>query len=203
MKASKLVFNNSNFTSVSGVAQTGIFVPREDGLIENSCYFGLEEWINNPMLLSRKFGYIDSYRRTTRTGVENRIVLFMFNPIDKHIYYVGNLYGVQQLTDQDINQIRDNLLNENWLDIVQRDFNNIGDQRLIQNHNEYMKCWNSERIVGPTGECFVVNIKYKKLEIFPEKYWVDLTILNHQVNKKWRKLIDLYDVPKKWETYFK
>lgn len=201
MKASKLVYNNNNYTAVSGLAQAGIWVP-SNKLVKRGYYFGLEEWMNTSILKEMKLGYIDSFRRILRPGVEERVVLFMYNPNDNQIYYIGNLYGVEQLNDQDIDQIRINLINENWLDIVQTDFNNIGDQRLIQNHKEYMKCWNAQLIVGPTGGSYIVNIKYKKLEIFSKKLLVNLTQINPQINNKWRRLIDLYDVPKKWEKYF-
>jgi hypothetical protein len=202
MKASKFVFNNNHYTAVSGLAQLGILVP-SNKLLKRAYYFGLEEWMNNPILKELKLGYIDSFRRTLRTGVEERVVLFMYNPNDNQIYYVGNLYGVEQLNEQEINQIRINLNNENWLEIVQTDFNNIGDQRLIQNHKEYMKCWHAQLIVGPTGGSFIVNIKYKKLEIFSEKERVNITKLIPEVNNSWKKLSILYNVPESWKKCFK
>jgi len=202
MKASKLVYNNNHYIAVSGLAQAGIGVP-SNKLAKRGYYFGLEEWMNSPILKEMKLGYIDNFRRTLRPEVEERVVLFMYNPNDNQIYYIGNLYGVEQLNDQDINQIRINLINENWLDIVQSDFNNIGNQRLIQNHDEYLKCWNSQCIVGLTGGSFIVNIKYKKLEIFSEKESVKVTKLIPEVNNSWKKLSILYNVPESWEKYFK
>jgi len=109
MKASKLVHNN-NWTSASRLAQDGIFVNSNK---KKSYYFGLEEWINNPVLRKKKVGYIDSYRSFFRIGVADRIALFTFNPDNRRIFYVGDLYNVQQLNDKEIAPLRTEWLSHN------------------------------------------------------------------------------------------
>ena len=58
MKASKLVYNNYNYISVSGVAQIGVAYTIDKG----KKYFGLEEWNNSEKFRNIKLGYLDSFR---------------------------------------------------------------------------------------------------------------------------------------------
>jgi hypothetical protein len=200
MKASKLVYNNNNFTSVSGVAQTGIYVTRNNK--KASYYFGNEEWLNNQTLKKMKIGYIDSYRRTTRLGIEPKIALFMYNRYDSQIYHIGNLYKVKQIIPEEIEEIRQELLQNNWLNYAQEGFNNIGDNRQINQHTQYFNCWNSNNITGDIGKSFIINIRYSRIEIFKEKLQVNnLSLSLPLINKKWKRLVDLYNVPEEWERH--
>ena len=52
MKASKLVYNNYNYISVSGVAQIGVAYTIDKG----KKYFGLEEWNNSETFRNIKLG---------------------------------------------------------------------------------------------------------------------------------------------------
>jgi len=198
MYASKLVHNNNNWTSVSGLAQTGILV---DTNKKNSYYFGLEEWINNSILRKMKVGYIDSYRAFHRTDAVDRIILFSFNPTNRQVYYVGNLYKVRQLANEEINPLK-TMLNQNWLGEVQNGFHNIGDNRPIQNHIEYMGCWDSNNIVAETRQSFILNIRYEKIKLFPKKDWVNLTELIPEINSQWKRLIHRFNVSPDLEQYF-
>lgn len=196
--ASKLVHNTNNYNSVTGVAQTGIFVNNN----KKPYYFGLEEWNNQKTLKQKKVAYIDSYRAFNRIGIAERIALFSFNPINTNVYHCGNLYGVRQLENKEIPELREYLNQNNWLNIVGDSFNEIGDVRPINEHTEYMRCWNSNNIVASTGKGFILNISYKKLELFEPENWVNLTHIIPEVNVRWHYLRQRYTLPIEWEQFF-
>ena len=197
MKTSKLVHNINNWTKVSRVAQTGILVNRNK-LNKKSYYFGLEEWNNSMQLLKHKLAYLDSFRSTARLDYYERIELLNFN--NGIVYHVGRIENVKRIKCKEIPEIKKLLTRENWLAQVETDFNVIQDLREIANHNEYMQCWNSEEIVAPTNEGFIVNIRYDKLIFFENK--INLTAINTNVNNLWKRLIHLYEVPNNLENLF-
>jgi len=197
--ASKLVYNTNNYTSVLGNAQTGILVKNK----KKPYYFGLEEWNNQPLFKKKKVAYLDSYRRFVRVGTADRIALIYYNPNDKTVYHYGNLWGVRQLQNKEINELRDYLNNNNWLQLVENSFNSIADLRAINAHTEYMRSWNSNNIIAGTGESFILNIEYEKAEFFEQDKWINLTKIIPAINNKWRKLNQRYTVPKEWEKHFK
>ncbi len=199
MYAAKLVHNINNWVSVSGYAQTGITVNIN---IKKSYYFGLEEWINNPILRKMKVGYLDCYRASIHLGLADKIALFSYDPRNTNIYHVGNVYGVEQLNDNNIPAIYPNLNPNNWLNQVEHDFHNIGDLRAILNHIEYMHCWNALHINDDIGNAFILNIRYKEIEFFEPSNRVNITHLNRLVNNKWKRLSRRYTVPVNWEIYF-
>jgi hypothetical protein len=192
MYASKLVYNENIWESVSGHAQAGVSVHKN--------FFGFEEWINNSFLKSKKLGYIDSFRAYRRDKKYDRIALFMYNPMDKNVYYVGNLYKVVQLKDADIQKYRDTLNQENWLGQIKRDFDKTTTLNNSNAFQSYSNCFNSNTIVGDTAQSFVLNIEYKKLEIFPEK--INLTSRIPEINNRFRRLRKLYTIPAEWENIF-
>ena len=192
MFASKLVYNENSWESVSGFAQTGVPVHKH--------YFGFEEWLNNLFLKSKKLGYIDSFRAYCRDKKYDRIALFMYNPMDKNVYYVGNLYKVVQLKDADIQKYRDTLNQENWLEQIKRDFDKTTTLNNSNAFQSYSNCFNSNTIVGDTAQSFVLNIEYKKLEIFPEK--INLTSRIPEINNRFRRLRQLYTIPTEWDYLF-
>ena len=199
MYASKLVYNTNNYTSVSGNAQTGILVNNN----KKPYYFGLEEWNNQPILKKKKVAYIDSYRRFLRLEIADKIALICYNPNNKNVYHCGNLWGVRQLQNKEINELRVYLSKNNWLQLVENSFNAIGDLRTINAHTEYMRCWNSKDIIAGTGKSFILNIEYEKAEFFEQDKWENLTKIIPAINNKWKKLNQRYTVPKEWEKFFK
>ena len=197
MKASKLVNNNNTWTAVSGIAQTGIMVGKS-AQNKKSYYFGLEEWNNSNILRNHNLAYLDSFRSFPRLEYYERIELINFR--DGAVYHIGRLEKVKRLKCLEIPDIKKLLIRENWLKQVEADFHYIQDLRLIVNNNEYMRCWNSEEIVAPTNEGFVLNIRYDKLTFFERP--INLTLLNPNVNNLWRRLILLYEVPAGLENLF-
>lgn len=197
MKASKLVNNNNTWTAVSGIAQTGIMVGKS---VQNkkSYYFGLEEWNNSNILRNHKLAYLDSFRSFPRLEYYERIELINFN--NKTVYHVGRIEKVHRIKCKEIPEIKKLLISENWLKKVEVDFNAINDLRQIENNNEYMNCWNSEELVAPTNEGFIVNIRYDELTFFEQP--INLTVLNPNVNNLWKRLILLYEVSADLENLF-
>ena len=120
--------------------------------------------------------------------------------MDKNVYYVGNLYKVVQLKDADIQKYRDTLNQENWLEQIKRDFDKTNTLNTSAAFQSYSNCFNSNTIVGDTAQSFVLNIEYKKLEIFPEK--INLTSRIPEINNRFRRLRQLYTIPAEWENIF-
>ena len=193
MKSSKLVHNTNNYTAISGDAQCGVLVNNANRV---NYFIGLEEWNNNKILQKLKIAYLDSFRLCVRPNEIDKILLFSFNPINRHIYLVGYLYGVKQIKDTEIQEIRNNLLEENWLQEAQQDFHNIGDFREIENHNQYYNCWNSNTIVAEPGKNFILNVRYDNIKIFEYPYKINFTNLFPELNSKWRRLSILYNIQK-------
>jgi len=192
MHVAKLVYNSNGWSFPTGLAS--------DGIIVNDCeVFGFEEWINNPVLRGLKIGFIESFRTCRRPKTIDRIALITFCKRTKTVYFVGNLYTITQIDNNQIPQIRQ-LLPSNWLEIIAGDFN-----RQFPNTNafqQYLQCYNSNIISGSIGGSFVFNIKYEKLELFPRKNWINLTSINPDVNNKWKHLKQLYNVPNEFESLF-
>jgi hypothetical protein len=197
MKLAKLVNNSQNWTSVSKSAQTGIKTVIND-LNKSEYYFGLEEWNNCKLFLKHKIGYLDAFRSFKRQDFYKKIELI--NLVDKTIYHVGTIENVTQIKSEEISSIRAMLKNENWLNLVETDFKKINDLRPIDKNIDYLRCWNSKRIVAPTNEGFIVNIRYEKLIFFHNPR--NLTRINRTVNNRWRRLIHLYHIPTDMEALF-
>jgi len=176
MKVSKIVNNSNQWTSVSGNAQTGIFINNNKS--SESYFLGLEEWNNYKLLRKHKLAYLDSFRSSARLDYYESIELINFN--NGILYHVGRIEIVNRIKFKEIPEIKKILTSENWLAQVETDFNAIQDLRKIANHIEYMKCWNSEEIVAPTNEGFIVNIRYDKLVCFENP--INITALNPNVN---------------------
>lgn len=192
MKASKLIHNTSNYTSISSNAQCGILVNNAN---RNNYYIGLEEWNNNKVLKNLKIAYLDSFRSNDRPNEIDKIFLFSYNTQNHHIYLVGYLCGVTQIKNNEVDGIRNNLLEENWLKQVQQDFHNIQDIRQIEHHNQYYGCWNSNTIIANPGKNFILNVRYRSIKILEPQNRIDLTVIFPELNLTWRRLRCLYDIP--------
>lgn len=192
MYVSKLVYNSNEWTSPTGLASNGI-------TLNNGEVYGFEEWLNNSILKKLKIGFLESFRKRKGTEKIGRIALITFCKRTRTVYYVGNLYDVTQITNNQI-PLKRQLLPEDWLDIISADLTR---QFPNTNANElYLQCYNSNIISGPIGGSFVFNIKYENLELFPREKWINLTKLNPEVNKRWRRIIHLYNVPNELELIF-
>lgn len=178
--AAKLVFNNSAWQRPTKLVTegTGIFVPSSD------LYFGLEEWLNHPVLKELKIGFIDCYRASEYPEKVDVLHLFTFNSSNKTVYHIGNMYGVKQIHYSEIEQIRQKLQEQHWLKSIEEDFKTLGVSKI----NEYLKIWSSNVIVGSTAESFMVNVHYEQIELWDKKDWKNLTKKNPMVNKSWRHL---------------
>lgn len=199
MKASKLVYNTNNYQSVSGCAQTGINVIFDD----IHYYFGLEEWNNSKVLKKFKLAYLDSFRSHNRIEIIDCILLFSFKPVNRQVYFIGFLKKVEQIKDNEIEGVKQQLIVNDWLNIVQNDFNAIGDNRNVNQHQEYMNCWESDNIVANTGKAFILNIKYKEANFFKEENYINLTQIDPRINQKWKRLSVLYNLPNDLLMYIK
>ena len=105
-----------------------------------------------------------------------------------------------QLKDADIQKYRDTLNQENWLEQIKRDFDKTTTLNNSNAFQSYSNCFNSNTIVGGTAQSFVLNIEYKKLEIFPEK--INLTSRIPEINNRFRRLRQLYTIPAEWDYLF-
>ena len=186
MKASKLVYNNYNYISVSGVAQIGVAYTIDKG----KKYFGLEEWNNSETFRNIKLGYLDSFRSNNIEDVIDFILLFSYNPNDKQIYLIGCMKNVKQIKCNEIDEIRNQLAGQNWLNSIQNEFQNINDNGL--GFKKYKNCWNSNYIVEKTEESFIVNVRYVESIILEEQ--INLTEIFPNINNL-KRLSVLYNLP--------
>jgi hypothetical protein len=194
-KISKVVHNTNNWTRVSGVAQTGIFVTESK---RKNYYFGLEEWNNCEVLRKHKLAYLDSFRSFPRFDYFESIELINFN--NQTVYHIGRLEGVKRIICREIPEIKNKLINDNWLKIVEHDFHQINDLRTIESHSEYMQCWNSEDIVAPINQGFILNVKYDRFTLFDQPR--NLSVIDGGINNL-KRLILLYEFKKEHQNIFR
>ena len=195
MKVSKIVNNTNNWKSISGIAQTGIMV-NTIGLSE-SFFLGLEEWNNSEILRKLKLAYLDSFRSVKRTEYFDCINLINYK--NGIVYLVGKIEGVKQLENDEIEEIRNTLSHHNWLPKIKNDFTSLNETQIIENPQEYLTCWNSEEIVAPTNQSFILNLRYEKILFLKEP--INLTELDIRANN-WRRLSKLFVVNDDLEFLF-
>ena len=92
------------------------------------------------------------------------------------------------------------MINDNWLNEVEKNFNQINDLRPIKSHLEFMQCWNSEDIIAPINEGFILNLRYEDFIYFEQP--INLTLQNSRVNSLWKRLIKLYDLKIEFNNLF-
>lgn len=195
MKVSKIVNNSNNWKSISGIVQTGILI-KNNGLAK-SYFLGLEEWNNSEILRELKLAYLDSFRSVRRTEYFDCINLINYK--NGIVYLVGKIEGVKQLENDEIEEIRNTLSHHNWLPKIKNDFTSLNETQLFENPQEYLKCWNSENIVAPTNQSFILNLRYEKI-LFLKKP-INLTELDNRANN-WRRLSKLFNVSNELESLF-
>jgi hypothetical protein len=189
----KLVWNTNQYQSCSGIASNGVVV---NGHNVSYCY-GLEEWMFNDFLKNMKIGYLDCYRLMNRSypDVAN-IALISVNPKNKHILHIGNVLGVKEIYDNEIETIRGSLDQQNWLqDVVSPNFEMIEACPPNQaiGYNEYFEnnfSSNEIRTEAPRG--FIVNMRYDKIEFFEPENQASLTQIDAKVNLRWKRLTQRY-----------
>lgn len=178
--AAKLVWNLNGWEFPSGVAKNGLNV--------GNYLYGLEEWLNNKTLRSEKIGYLDCYRASKFNDIQD-IILLTFDPNMKEVYHIGNIFGVFQLHDTDINNIHHRLSILNFKSIVKEDFIRVENIQTPRGFTLYnTNNWNSTSIVSPPPTGFFVNIGYNSIMIFDSQDWVSLTKIDRKINAVWRYL---------------
>lgn len=180
----RLFYNN---TSWQQPTNTDIFAGMSYGIKVNypkfKYRFGLEEWLFNKITLKIKIGFLECYRQKPYHNITDKIMLVTRYP-DGNFYHIGNVYGVMQLNNDEIEHIRQILLAQGWAHLVQDHFAALGDTRTFVGHTEYQNHWRSNAIIkqpadnNNTGFCF--NISYKKIELLKE--YVNLTTLANPLN---------------------
>lgn len=181
--ATRLFYNNANWEHPTNVDHNA-FLNNGYGMIVNlgndlTYRFGFEEWLNNNILRNQKLGFLESYRHIHYPEVADKILLY--TKIGNDIFHVGNLYGVRQLTNDLIPQIRQELLMMEWNNVIENDFDLLDDNRVFQEHLEYQQHWQSQSIVINNIECgFCININYKKIEFYSSNSFVNLSALDNQ-----------------------
>jgi len=178
MHVAKLVYNENQWTIPSNLSNLGV-------ILNNGDYYGYEEWLKNEFLKKNKLGYVECFRKCRRVGNFDRIALITFDRRTRTIYYVGNLYDVKQLTNNEIAETRNMLIQQNWQQNRNIELNQIFPNTDATMH--YTNCFNSNEIIGDYAESFILNIRYEKIELHPKDKWVNLTNINIKVNN-WKRL---------------
>ncbi len=167
----RLVYNTAHWqqpTNADVFANNGIGYGIVVNYREFTYRFGLEEWLFNKIPQKEKIGFLECYRQRIYADIVDKIMLITRYPNGSY-YHIGNVYGVEQLVDEEIQGIIEMLLAQNWDKIIEEHFAALGDVRAFLAHTEYQNHWQSVTIIkaagdnNDTGFCF--NIKYKKIEL--------------------------------------
>jgi hypothetical protein len=160
--------------------------------------YGFEEWIFNPLVKKLNIGYLESYR-TIRPIVDevDKIILVTKANVGNY-YHIGNIYGVTQLACDRIGDIRKTLTTNKWQAIIEKHFAVLGDNRSFNQLQHYKEHWDDNCVVkqrndqNNTGFCF--NTQYKKIELFKEGEWKNLTALagNADISRSMQRLSNKY-----------
>jgi hypothetical protein len=178
--AAKLVWNLNHWEFPSGVAKNGVNV--------GNYLYGLEEWLNNKTLRSEKIGYLDCYRASKFNDIRD-IILLTFDPNNREVYHIGNIFGVFQLNNTAINNIRHRLNILNFKSSVKEDFIRIENIQNPRGFTLYsINNWNSTSIISSPPAGFFVNIGYDSIIIFDNQDWVSLTKIDRKINSVWKYL---------------
>jgi hypothetical protein len=181
--STRLFFNNENWAYPTN-ADVHAFANNGYGSLvnfgNNLVYrFGFEEWLNNKILLSYRIGFLESYRNNIYQETVDKILLY--TKIGNNIFHVANLFGVSQIANNLIPQIRNELIMNNWSTTIENDFNGLGDNRLFHEYLEYQQHWLSNSVVKNNNECgYCINISYQKIEFNQSSNFVNLSALDNQ-----------------------
>lgn len=197
----RLFYNNENWSRPVNVDSNsfnnngyGVLIESED---EEKYRFGFEEWLFNEIPQKFNIGFLECYRQFNFATTAEKILLY--TRLDNQFFHVGNLYGVEQINNNEIQSIKKNLLENNWNSLIQHDFSFFNDNRTFEEHSEYQFHWNSNQIVhSPNDLGFCFNVKYKHSELFKKEDIVNLTQLDNQNSfyHNWQRLSKRYNVEK-------
>jgi len=181
--AARLFLNNKNWTQPTDVDENAYANNGYGVLVEtpskNEYRFGFEEWLCNETPANQNIGFLECYRNAKHEETASKIMLY--TKIKNNLFHVGNIHEVNQLNNHDINNIKNELTQLSWNDVIQNHFQLLQDRRLFNNHSEYLQHWNSSQIICNQNEAgFCFNITYKKLEVFTEDKFVNLSSLDTQ-----------------------
>ncbi len=150
----------------------------------------------NDVLVANKIGYLDCYRRRGRSyPLPADIALFTKNP-NNELLHVGNIYGVREIHNEEIPEIRELLDLHNWREnVISPNFNQLefyppGQSVGYGNYEDNNYNSNLVRAANPGG--FVVNIRYNKIELF--KNPVSLSQMDPEINISWKYLTVRYRI---------
>jgi hypothetical protein len=169
----RIILNTNNWVSPSNSTNKNA-VEVKNGI--NSYRYGYEEWNNDEQIKALNLGYLECYRHSNFPD-DAELIILVYRDDNGDYFHYGNMYNVRQLQNHEIETIRKELQKINWLKKVESQFNSAPffDTRHFSNHH-YMSAWNSNEIVTRAQmPGFVMNIKYKSLNILPKP--VNLTKL--------------------------
>jgi hypothetical protein len=169
----RIILNTNNWVSPSNSTNKNA-VEVKNGI--NSYRYGYEEWNNDEQIKALNLGYLECYRHSNFPDDAELIILVCRDGNGDYFHY-GNMYNVRQLQNHEIESLRIELQKTNWLNKVESQFlaAPFFDNSNFLNHH-YMGAWNSNEIVTRAQmPGFVMNIKYKSLNILPKP--VNLTKL--------------------------
>jgi hypothetical protein len=195
--ASRLVMNDNNYTGVSGLAESGVFV--NSGQLQYN--IGFEEWNNIELFKKHNVGYVDCYRSHVRHDITD-LYLYKKDHTTPNTTYkaVGIMKRVTQLQDNQIPGLL-KLIIQN-IGVIQASFNNIGDFRPINGPNhQYYHSLQSNHIVANPGKSFVLNIRYESVELFEGK-GPNLTNLTREKINNLKRINQRYHLEKEWKMYW-
>ncbi len=193
MKAAKLITNTQDWIvpSNSENSDVGVLVNLPNNI---QIRYGYEEWLFNETLKQHKIGFLECYRHRYYPNVEKVMLFANFNQGD--LFHVGNIIGVQSLTNNDILPIRETL-GQDWLNFVNQCLSFYNNNLNLNVPIGAYQHWNSQSVIkdalnGQLG--FAFNIKYKEIEYLKKP--VNMTSLDPLVNVKWKRLSKRYIVNK-------
>jgi hypothetical protein len=198
----RLLYNNNGWqqpTNADNFSNRGNGYGMLVNDIENVEYrYGFEEWMFNPLVKTLNIGYLESYRTINPIVDEIDKIILVSRKNDGNYYHIGNIYSVTQLPIERIGDIIEILTTNNWQNIIEQHFAALGDYRNFNQLQHYTKHWNDNCVVkqpnadNNTGFCF--NIQYKKIELFKEGEWKNLTALagDADISRSMQRLSNKY-----------
>jgi hypothetical protein len=188
--AAQIVFNNLNYEQPSDayIMMAGVFVTRPNGTIYK---YGYEEWNRQKLLLNNKIAYVESYRRHLLNPCKKLMLYYKDPNHGNDFFHYATLYNVEQLSDNNIQNIKINLNNAGWQAMVQGHFNNppINDLGPIGLHPSYLAAFDSNNIVTQNpNPGFIVNLEYERIDVLKKP--VNLSKMDNEdiINSSWRRL---------------
>jgi hypothetical protein len=196
-RAAKLIWNVNNWESPDGLTKEyGVLVE----FIGGAYRYGLEEFLLSEVFILKNYGYLDCFRRVGRNYQNPEdVILFTLDP-NGRILHIGNLFNVSQLQDQDSQTVWNELRDLNFIEnSINPAFNRIeqlpmpdfseGARVFMQNNfGEDINHIPNIQSEPPLGFC--VNFKYERINLFEEP--IDLTEIDPDINRRWKKLNILY-----------